>query len=328
MRMLFLLSLLLLVSCKMHPRFSAKAEKVAGTVEIYKGKAWVPLKVNNRICEGDSVRTLKISAVDIRFGKNTIRLVENTCIVIKDTLDPQNKRLIAVLNVRGKVISDLKDIKNKGIRYELWTPTSVSHAKGTYFIVNFDPKKYTTDVQVLEGDVVVINPLKPAEPEVVVLPGYYTAVRYNRGPAKIIPLTRRQFEKLQYVIDDDDYDHYVKEYDIPDREEDAPIVIVKEVPVYVENEPSPFRPHGHVEVVAPFILPPPPPCYYVRSEGPSVVSVMPPPLVNINVGFVPFMPVEEPYHVHEVEVYREHEYEREHHDNGWHKGHYKHRGRD
>jgi|GEM_PF-6785567 hypothetical protein len=246
-------------------RFFGKLAYVAGTAQVF-GKAsgsWAPAQNGASVFAGDSVRTLKDAEAVVTFGNNTIKLSENTCITIGDTVDGQNKRLIAVLNAGGEVLSDVKDIKGSGTRYEVWTPTALARAEGTHFVVEFSPQPYVTHVRVLDGSVRVFNPFLPSAPPVLVSPGCYTTVAYNAAPVATAPMNYGQFKKLQPLVGPQYYHEYEVRFKVnPDEMTlDAPLVVVPIVSatVFVPlGPPMPFGPHGRLIVPGPFLLPPGP----------------------------------------------------------------------
>jgi len=247
-----ILSLLLLIGCAKNRDFG-RVTGLTGTAQEYSivTNSWAPLGIGATVYTSDSISTAKKSKAVITFGRGTITLNENTCITVKDTTS-KGKRLIAVLDVRGEVLSNVKGVEQRGILYEVWTPTSVVHAEGTEFTVVFSPQPYTTNVKVLDGRVYVINPFMPPTPPVYVSPGYYTIVSYNAVPIAVKPINYGQFKKMQQVIGDD-YPVYERKFKIqPVMDMDDPIEV--SVPVMV----SPPSPPDVQIVVTPFLLPPGP----------------------------------------------------------------------
>jgi hypothetical protein len=224
--------------------------------------SWTPAQNGTSVCAGDTIRTSKEAEAVVTFGNSSIKLGENTCVTISDTVDSQNKRLIAVLNTGGEVLSDVKDIEQRGARYEVWTPTAVAHAEGTHFVVEFSPQPYVTHVRVLDGRVSVFNPFLPSAPPVLVSPGCYTTVAGNAAPVAVAPMNYGQFKKMQRLVGPRYYHDYEITFKIsPDEMAlDAPIVVVPIVPVPVflpPGPPLPLGPHGRLMVSGPFLLPVP-----------------------------------------------------------------------
>lgn len=276
-------------------RVFGKLAYVSGTAQVFsKAKgSWAQADNGASVCSGDSIKTAKESEAVLTFGNNTIKLSESTCIGISDTLDDQNKRLIAVLNTGGEVMSDVKDIEKRGARYEVWTPTAVAHAEGTHFVVEFAPQPYITNVRVLDGRVRVFNPFMPSAPQVYVSPGCFTKVGYNAGPVAAAPMNYGQFKKMQRILGPRYYHDYEVRFKIdPDAMVvDAPIVVVPVgVPMFLPPPPMHMGPHGRAFFPAPFLLPPGPGMPLPRGPHPGMIA----PMMPLPPG--PGMPLPHPGH--------------------------------
>jgi hypothetical protein len=259
-----------------------KLAQVTGTVKVFAAArgSWEPADNGTPVCSGDSLQTSGASGAAVAFGNNTITLSENTRITISDTVDGEKKRLIAVLNTGGEVLSDDKDIEKHGARYEVWTPTAVAHAEGTQFTVAFSPQPYTTQVRVLDGRVRVFNPFLPSAPPVFVSPGCYTTVGYNAAPVAAVPMNYGQFKKMQRVLGPRYYHDYEVRFHINPEVMvlDAPIVVVPIIPppmFFPPGPPMPRGPHGFF-VAAPFLLPPGPGMPLPRGPHGGMISPVPP----------------------------------------------------
>jgi FecR protein len=249
---------------------------VTGTAQVFgtASGSWAPAQNGASVCAGDSIKTSKESEAVVTFGNNTIKLSENTCITISDTVDEQNKRLIAVLNIGGVILSDVKDIEQHGTRYEIWTPTAVAHAEGTDFVVAFSPQPYVTNVRVLDGRVRVFNPFMPSAPQVLVSPGCYTTVACDEAPVAPAPMNCGQFKKMQHLLGPRYYHDYETKFKInPDEMPlDAPIVVVSitATPMFLPpSPPLPLGPHGRP---GPFLLPPGPGMSLPRASHGGMVA--------------------------------------------------------
>jgi hypothetical protein len=158
-------------------------------------------------------------------------------------------------------VSDVKDVERRGAQYEVWTPTAVAHAEGTYYSVGFSAQPYATTVRVLDGKVRVFNPLLPSAPQVLVAPGCFTRVAYNAGPIAAAPMNYGQFRKMQPMLGPEYYHDCEIRFRIRPEEMalDAPIVVVPiGVPLFLPPPPMPMGPRGRLFFPAPFFLPPPP----------------------------------------------------------------------
>jgi hypothetical protein len=338
-----------------------KLAYVTGTAQIFSKGAWQQANNDSPILSGDSIRTSKESEAVITFGNSSIKLSENTSIAINDTINDKNKRLIAVLNTSGEVLSDVKDAE-KSADYEVWTPTAAAHAEGTHFIVSFMPGPYVTHVRVLDGRVRVFNPFLPTAPPVLVPPGCYTTVSYNAAPVPVAAMNYGQFKKMQRILGPRYYDNYQREFRInPEQMEmDAPIVVVPILPPPVFFPPPPgfhHGDHGRVFMPAPFLLPPgpgmpfPPAPHGGMFPPPPPLPGMPPVPHAVHGGMTPPMPPRPPMpsmprpvhmvapspfgpvpvvHEHQDHDRGRHEgnYEHQEHDRGGHEGNHDHGDRD
>ncbi len=246
-------------------RSFGKLAYTSGTARVFEAAkgSWMLADNGMTVFSGDSIETSKESEAVVTFGNSSIKLSENTEIAISDTVDTQNKRLIAVLNLKGEILSDVKDIEKKGAQYEVWTPTAVAHAEGTHFIVTFSPQPYVTNVRVLDGRVRVFNPFVPSAPQVFVVPGCFTTVAYNAAPAAAAPMSYGQYKKMQPLLGPRYYHVYEARFKIDPvvMALDAPIVMVPVItpPLYIPPVPRMHHgPHGRLIVEAPFLLPPGP----------------------------------------------------------------------
>jgi hypothetical protein len=246
-------------------RVFGKLTGVSGTVRLFgaAGGAWAPAQNGAAVGIGDSVQTSEKSEAVVAFGNSTVKLSENTCITISDTLDAEKKRLVSVLVTGGEVLCDVKDYEKSGGRFEVWTPTAVAHAEGTHFSVTFSPQAYSTNVHVLDGRVRVYNPFMPSAPQVMVSPGCFTTVAYNAGPSATAPMNYGQFKKMERVLGPRWYHDYGVRFNVdPDQMPlDAPIVVVPVItaPLFFPPVPPlPRGPHGRFVVQGPFLLPPGP----------------------------------------------------------------------
>jgi hypothetical protein len=310
-----------------------KLAYITGTAQVFSKGAWQQAQNDSPILSGDSIRTSKESEAVITFGNSSIKLSENTSIAINDTVNDKNKRLIAVLNTSGEVLSDVKDAEKSGADYEVWTPTAAAHAEGTHFIVTFTQQPYVTHVRVLDGRVRVFNPFLPTAPPVLVPPGCYTTVSYNAAPVPVAAMNYGQFKKMQRILGPRYYSNYETEFRINPEQMtmDAPIVVVPILPPLAFFPPPPgfhHGDHGRMMMPAPFLLPPGPGMPFPPAPHggmfPPPLPGMPPVPQAAHGGMAPPMP--RPVHMVAPSPFGPVPVVHEHlgHDRGGHEGNYEH----
>lgn len=191
-----------------------------GSVEVFKPEKskWYPLSLSSDVFCGDSIRTLGNSELKVLFMEdNHITLAESTTVYVQESVDSSEKISITVFNAGGKILSELKSLKEKDIRYLVQTPTAHAYPEGTHFLVFFAPVPFVTNVKVLHGRVKVLNPFMPGVP-VVVVPGFHTVVKFKKKPLVPKPLNYGQFKKMHRILGPKAYKHYSVRFKIkPNR---------------------------------------------------------------------------------------------------------------
>lgn len=185
---------------------------ITGTAQHLKknSKEWKCLKVNSAIYRGDSIRTDSSSWLEVKFDKSTIKLEEKSIIYIIDsTIDGQ--RAIIINNVSGGVLSSIHDLDTLTTSYKVITPTSVAQAKGTHYMVFYEPVPRITQINVFSGRVSVFNPLHPIPP-IFVLPGFFTTVNYSYAPFMPARLNHGQLKKMKRILGPSNFNHYNKAF--------------------------------------------------------------------------------------------------------------------
>ncbi len=215
---LVLVFLILSTGCgKKQSRTSfGKVTAIKGAVEVYNSlKAkWNVLDQLTEVFFGDSIRTMGDAELEILFeDDNSIKLAESTTVYLQQASDSSGTKMITVSNATGKVLSELKSLKEKKVGYVVQTPTARAEPKGTHFLVTVVPVTYVTHVTVFHGDVYVYHSVEPVEP-VVVFPGYYTVVSFGVVPLVPVPMNYGQFKKMHRVLGPRVYGHYSARFKI------------------------------------------------------------------------------------------------------------------
>jgi len=129
----------------------ARAASVQGTVEWSRaGGEWRPVKLNDALCPGDSIRVGPRSRADITLlDQSVLRLNANSSI----TVEAPKERTTGVIDLlRGAV-----HFLSRGPRsLEVKTPFTVAGVRGTEFLVSVEPRQAL--LTVFEGTVVAENP--------------------------------------------------------------------------------------------------------------------------------------------------------------------------
>ena len=163
---------------------------VDGTVTFVKGdvsiklkeaQAWQRLYLNDKISQGNWIRTGVSGAIEISFENQfSFFLRPNTTIKITAARKKSAVYLLYQLFLDvGKTISKIKQSTGKETRFEIQTPSAVAAVRGTEFRAGVDPDA-TTRLEVLAGIVAA----KAANQEVEVKAGEGTKIEKDKAPTK------------------------------------------------------------------------------------------------------------------------------------------------
>ena len=163
---------------------------VDGTVTFVKGdvsiklkeaKGWQKLYLNDKISQGNWIRTGVSGAIEISFENQfSFFLRPNTTIKITAARKKSAVYLLYQLFLDvGKTISKIKQSTGKETRFEIQTPSAVAAVRGTEFRAGVDPDA-TTRLEVLAG----IVGAKAANQEVEVKAGEGTKIEKDKAPTK------------------------------------------------------------------------------------------------------------------------------------------------
>ncbi len=136
-----------------------KITHLQGKVELLTDPAhnkWQPAELHSSISQGQQIRTLAESSVEISYPDEVVFfLQENSLVrVVKTRQKSQLNRVYDFFLDIGRSTSKIRKATGKTNRYQISTPTAVAGARGTKYRVNVDAKD-NTRLEVLEGNVKV-----------------------------------------------------------------------------------------------------------------------------------------------------------------------------
>ncbi len=160
---------------------------IKGVVSIKSAGAeeWQTLQLNDKITQGNWIRTSEQGAIEITFENHfSVLLRPNTKIEITAARKKSAIYLMYKLFLDiGKTISKIKQSTGKETRFEIKTPSAVAAARGTEFRAGVDTD-VTTRLEVLAGTVDV----QAAKQKVEIKAGEGTVVKKDKKPAAPVKL--------------------------------------------------------------------------------------------------------------------------------------------
>jgi len=128
---------------------------MSGEVFLITGTEKKPAKVGDIVKQGMKVVTGKKAFVDIYFGENAIKILENTVIEVKKLItNPVLNAEESELHLeKGRAFSKITQKLSKNDRYTVTTPTTVAAIRGTDFMV--EEEKGKGKVSCIDGKVAV-----------------------------------------------------------------------------------------------------------------------------------------------------------------------------
>ena len=144
--------------CAAHVLHAAEIVFLEGKVEVKlkREKEWKDASLGLELREGDTIRTAGMdSRADIDLdeeprGKNVLRLGENTFIILRANMDPEQ-----IDNIDldfGDVLSKIKGLERES-NFEVYTLTAVAGARGTSWKVSTDKEEEESDISCLDGEI-------------------------------------------------------------------------------------------------------------------------------------------------------------------------------
>lgn len=161
------------------------------------GKEWKPLKLGDKVSEGDEIKTGEEGGVEFSYvDESRILLRAKSEIKIKTSMQRGPYLFLRDFFLKvGRLITKLRRLTGKGSRYSIETPSGVASARGTRYRVRADQEK--TFGEVLEGAVRV----EAMKKYVNVMENEGTRVKKGREPEpprKLLPPPRPVQFKAPY----------------------------------------------------------------------------------------------------------------------------------
>lgn len=157
------------------------------------GSAWFPLTTGQQLREGDVVRTLEESSLDIRFSDRTaVRLAENTTVA----LDTATIRQLVLDIPEGTIFAKFEKLF-KQQNFTVDTPSAVAGIRGTELVFEVDEAR--TVVTALSGITEVYNP-DFADTRVLLAFQRRTLVERGGTPTEPQQIGREELTRLQQTV--------------------------------------------------------------------------------------------------------------------------------
>lgn len=187
-----LCSLLMAAVVSMGAATPVPAADKAGDVVSVRGKAVIERKTGNEdarvasaLLESDSIVTRDKARVKMLFRDDSIlTLGANSKLVIKKYLySPESKRAESIYELADGRLRSV--VGSSG--FKVTTPTAFAAARGTVFTVSYNMETGTTEINVLEGSVEVMNINAEIAGIQVVAAGQSTTVSGDKPPTPPTP---------------------------------------------------------------------------------------------------------------------------------------------
>lgn len=116
---------------------------------------WITAQPGLIVQKGDRIRTSLHSGVELTMNNGDKAVLRQlTEIGFEPYSHPQKGKTTLLQVLKGRVISTIRKIKNRDVRYEIQTPTATSLVRGTIFRTKVDENRQT-QFEVLRGVVLV-----------------------------------------------------------------------------------------------------------------------------------------------------------------------------
>lgn len=221
---------------------------IIGTVEIKEGVSWKPAELNQKVKEGDVLRTGIDSQAEILFEDgNIVKLRENTKLKLtKARIDSiTGSRKTTVKNLLGGILGKIVSFARGRDAFYLTSEVSVAGIRGTIVASEVGLNK-TSVISVLEGEVEV-KAIGIDAPSVMVKAGEKTTVKRGKPPSEPVELSDEEVKELRQ------WAGIKEEVPPPEKEEEAiekgevPPEKKEEAPVKAEPKAKrPFSVNGAI----------------------------------------------------------------------------------
>ncbi|MDD5673099.1 MAG: FecR domain-containing protein [Chitinivibrionales bacterium] len=181
-------------------------DSLAGKAEVQKAgqEQWVLVKNGEKLFNNDLIRVLDKSTARLKFSNGSLMYVRQNSQILISLFENSETNLIskhitvffgAVFFIVKKTLPlgplDLDDIK-------VYTPTSVVSMRGTSFLVSVDEKSGASDVEVINGTVLVRNILKNVS--LFIGAGYKTNVALSTDPVLPVALLQADIDAIKLWV--------------------------------------------------------------------------------------------------------------------------------
>lgn len=128
---------------------------LAGDVKIVSDGNAVAAKVGDSVKQGMTIKTGPKAVVDVFFGDNVVRILENSSVVITELVRnvADNKENTEFYVQNGKMFSKVTRKLTDGEKFKVSTPTSVAAVRGTEFMVS--EEENSSNIACIDGVVIV-----------------------------------------------------------------------------------------------------------------------------------------------------------------------------
>lgn len=160
---------------------------VRGTAAIVRGEQERPAKTRDAVAERDLLTTGERSRLKVLFRNDSIMtLGSNGRLAVRKYLEsPEQKRTESVFELAdGK----LRTVVGSG-SFKITTPTAYAAARGTVFVLWYDPVTSTTGIAVIEGGVEIRNVKHGDERAVILVAGQMSRITGSEGPTPPEPFS-------------------------------------------------------------------------------------------------------------------------------------------
>lgn len=157
--LLLFVTVLYLASCtKSKPatvNYDGLINFVTGDVKLITNGNAVAAKIGDSVKQGMTIKTGPKAVVDVFFGDNVVRILENSSVVMTELVRnvADNKENTEFYVENGKMFSKVSRKLSDGEKFKISTPTSVAAVRGTEFAVSEDEGK--SNVACIDGVVIV-----------------------------------------------------------------------------------------------------------------------------------------------------------------------------
>lgn len=173
---------------------------LVGKVTLLDGGRSTTAKVGDAVTEGMEISTAKDASVDIYFGENAVKVMEDTRVSVKSLMYGEKGEDITSLVVQeGKMVSRVHKKLSKGDAWEVVTPTTIAGVRGTDFVV--EEREGLSKVSCYDGKVRV-HPASGSEEDGVDLEAGQEATVDPSGKMAVQDIKDSSRKDMEKILDD------------------------------------------------------------------------------------------------------------------------------